>query len=192
MLTSAKHVDIVRYLLAQGIAIDITDFQGCTALTYAAHSNIREIVEELIRAGANVNHRDNDGETVLMWVADTAGNAEMLRLLIDQGAEVNALNIAVEPSAITDALSWTMLHGDCEMIHVLLDSGANVSQSDALTRASYKGFISAVRLLLAHGADPTALDCYGKSTLAIARDSGHQEIVQLLLAAEKNHHPAKS
>jgi ankyrin repeat protein len=186
MLTSAKHIEIVRYLLARGVAVDTPDFQGCTALTYAATGNKREIVEELIRAGANVHHRDCDGETVLMWVADTPGNAGMLRLLIEHGADVNALNSAVEPTAITDALSGVMLHGDVEMIPALLDCGADVRQSNALTRACHNGFTPAVRLLLAYGADPTAPDCQGRSALAVARDSGHPEIVELLLAAAKN------
>ncbi len=192
MLISAKHVEIVQFLLSHGVDVDTTDFQGCTALTYAAHSAELEIVEELIRAGADVNHRDHDGETVLMRVADTAGNADALRVLIDHGADVNALNAAVEPSAITDALSWTMWHGDCEMLQVLLDKGAKVGQSDALTRAAYNGFSSAVRLLLEHGADPAAPDCYGNFAPDHARRGGHQDIVQMLFEALQSRERAGS
>lgn len=186
MLTCGRHINIVRFLLAQGMEVNTIDYQGCTALTYAANRAKLDIMAELIRSGADVNHRDNNGETVLMWCADTAGNTEALRLLIEHGADVNALNVAVEPSAITDALSWTMWHGDTEMIKVLLESGAKVDQSDALVRASSKGFSSAVRLLLEYGANPLAADCYGNFPLNIARDTGNYDIMSILLAATAN------
>jgi uncharacterized protein len=185
IMTSARHIEILRFLLDHGINVDTADDGGRTALLSAALALDFDTVEELIRQGADVNHRDADGESILMWVADEDGRAEMLRLLIADGAEVNALNVAAEPIAMTDALSWTMLHGDVDMIRVLLDNGADIHQTDALSRATYNRHVKAIRLLLEYGADPNLPDCYRKSAVDTARTYRTPEVLDLLLQASE-------
>ena len=50
-----------------------------------------EEVERLIGAGAAVNARNEDAET-LLYVAAEKGHAEIVRFLLDRGAEVNRAN----------------------------------------------------------------------------------------------------
>lgn len=63
------------------------DKEGKTALIYAIedHENLEKI-RLLIQAGANVNAKDNNGNTALS-LAQKAGNTEIIKLLIEAGAK---------------------------------------------------------------------------------------------------------
>ncbi len=76
-------------LLATGVSINISDWDGETALMEAADRGQLHVVQLLIKHGANVNAADEDGETALMIAADD-GNSEVVRALIAAGANVNA------------------------------------------------------------------------------------------------------
>jgi ankyrin repeat protein len=165
----------VQWLLSQSVPVDITGFSGGTALIRAAAHDHPAVVEALLRAGADPNRRDNDTETALMWAADHAGNAEVLRALVHAGAAVDLRNDLGHT-----ALTWTMLHGDPEMIRVLLDAGATIQAND-LTVAARKGLIAAVRLLLERGADASDV-----ANLEAARNFGHRDVANLLRQARED------
>ncbi len=82
-----RHVDIVEYLLEQGVDVDARNNDGETALSIVTtdlDANI-DIAEVLIRYGANVNTRDNDGLTPLKNALQI-GNEEIVNLLREHGA----------------------------------------------------------------------------------------------------------
>ena len=66
--------------------------------------NDTEIVEYLINAGADVNVKDESGNTPLMKAADTPdrykSRVKLMQQLIDHGADVNAKNNANETALI--------------------------------------------------------------------------------------------
>src|SRR5262245_54479384 len=69
-------------------------FGGCATigedtLGVAARNGHTKTVRNLIKAGSDVNGRDRDGKTALMWAA-SYGHTDTLRALIDLGADVNA------------------------------------------------------------------------------------------------------
>src|SRR5262245_39927657 len=69
-------------------------FAGCATieedtLRVAARNGHTKTVKSLINAGSDVNGRDRDGKTALMWAANY-GHADTVRALIDSGADVNA------------------------------------------------------------------------------------------------------
>ena len=78
------HLDIVEHLLANEAAIDVGGKD--TALTIAARRGHIDIVNALLNAGANVNHRHIFGHTALMAAAGE-GHLEIVRLLLSAGAD---------------------------------------------------------------------------------------------------------
>jgi len=68
---------------------DAIDGLDTTALRWAARFNHRDIVDELLTAGAKVNLQSKTGWSALME-AIVAGSAEIVDLLIKHGADVNA------------------------------------------------------------------------------------------------------
>ena len=79
-----KRLGVAKWLVEKGAAIDEKDMQGLSALHCAVISNVPDIAEYLIKQGADINIRDNFGNTPLM----KAGlNVDMIKLLLDYGAD---------------------------------------------------------------------------------------------------------
>lgn len=102
---------------------------GRTALHYAASENNAKEVQRLIAGGAAVDARDNDQWTPLIFAAQM-GYADIATLLLDHGADVNAINVSGR-SALARAVM----------------APKNDGSSDA---------IATIRVLRARGADPTS------------------------------------
>jgi ankyrin repeat protein len=83
---TAGNVDRVRSLLGGNVNLDLD--RGA-AIGNAAAAGHTQIVELLIRAGANVNLRDKLGFTPIASAA-YAGYGEIVQLLIDAGADIQA------------------------------------------------------------------------------------------------------
>ena len=81
--------DIVEWLIEKaGADVNAKDrYGGWTALEKAARYGHTEIVTLLIKAGADVNFKDEDGWTVLEKAAEE-GYTKIVQLLIEAGADV--------------------------------------------------------------------------------------------------------
>src|SRR5262249_30510586 len=88
-----KDVEAVRRMLAAGVnlepASDLHDVNK--PLAYAAAYGNLEIVELLVKAGADVNGQVAYGDVPLIK-ADEHGNDDIIQYLIKQGADVNIPN----------------------------------------------------------------------------------------------------
>ena len=111
------------------------------------------------------------------------GHLDILRLLVEAGADVNKADNNGETS-----LWMASKEGNLEVVRLLLDAGANVDKADnkgmtPLYVASYMGHLEVVRLLLDAGADKDKADNNGMTPLYIASYKGHLEVVRLLVDA---------
>ncbi|OAP54807.1 hypothetical protein AYL99_11255 [Fonsecaea erecta] len=117
-----------------------------------------------------------------LQVASGEGHVEIVKLLLDSGADVNAPGKRYSDTALQAASA----KGHVEIVKLLLDSGADVNApgkryGTALQMASAKGHVEIVKLLLDSGADVNAPGGYYATALQMASAKGHVEIVKLLL-----------
>jgi ankyrin repeat protein len=157
---------------------------GLTALLFAVREGEFDCVKFLVGARVDINQTSVDGSSPLL-VAVQNGFYDIASFLMDHGANPNLANskgwtplyLAVKNrNPETTALPAPSTDGVLDMIGKLLDGGANPNlriKSDTevhqgmtalwlkeagatpLLRAALCGDLTVVRLLLAHGADPS-------------------------------------
>ena len=120
--------------------------------------------------------------TALLLEAARDGHAEVVRLLLAAGADVNAQN-----QFGYTALMGAAFHGHFEVVRLLLAAGADVNTQDqggstALILAAINGHAEVVRLLLAAGANVNLQNQAGRTALMWAAQDGRADVVRLLLA----------
>eukprot|EP01036_Dinobryon_divergens_P055063 gene55063-73559_t len=80
-------LDTVHHFLQLGANPSIGDSTGSTPLILAAKYGHKDVVGDLIKADASLDDTDQNGYTAL-YHACLAGDAAMIELLVDGGADV--------------------------------------------------------------------------------------------------------
>ena len=125
-------------------------------------------LNRLIKAGANVNVTDEEGETPLFGAA-YEGHTDAVIALLEAGAYVNAVGVGSFSSATP--LHKAANEGHTDAVIALLKAGADVNATDEdgntpLHWAAYFGHTDAVVALLKAGADVNATGCSRLHTVA--------------------------
>jgi ankyrin repeat protein len=126
-------------------------------------------VEDVKNALPSTNERHIN---MAFLIASKKGNLEIVRLLLENGADVHVEN--------DDALRLASQEGHLEMVRLLLEKGVNVNAKygHALRAASAAGHLEIVKLLIENGAKVNAKE---DEALREASRSGHFKIVKLLI-----------
>ena len=148
-----------------------------------------DIVALLLKAGAPVNCPVTEDSSTPLHKAcagTKTGHLPCVKLLIDGGADVHALNKWRETPLLTAAN-----HGQAGAVEALLEAGADPCKCtdtgwSPLSIAAYKGHDEVVRLLLEEGA-PTEEDDPTLSALLQAATKGLPDTVELLLQHGADH-----
>ena len=143
----------VRSLLEQQVDVNTPEVDGTTALHWAVHRDALDIVDLLLRAGADVRSANRYGVEPLA-LAGTNGNAAMTERLLDAGADPNSASPEGQTALMTAART-----GNVGTVKLLLAHGADVDatesyrQQTALMWAAAQGHPVTVRALIEAGAD---------------------------------------
>ena len=87
-------VNVVVFLLENGANINDKEYRDTidqTPLIIAAFNGCRDIVKMLLDAGANIEHKNDQGENALISAVQE-GHIDTVKLLLDAGADVNQSN----------------------------------------------------------------------------------------------------
>ena len=169
----------VRALLAAGANPNLP--KNFSALEAASAAAYPQVVEELLKHHPDVNQRDSAGRTALNTLGQSAvgrpgeNPAEVARLLIQAGADVNAQD---------NIYANTPLHEvpDAASAKVLIQAGANLNRRNVEGQTALMVTLDpeVVRVLLEAGADKTVRDKNGKTALDLARALQLTEKIALL------------
>jgi ankyrin repeat protein len=114
------NLEAIRQHIEAGSDLDERDpMGGASPLAIATVFGQIEVLKALIKAGADVNARNNEGSTPLI-IATVFDQIEVSRALIEAGADVNARNNEGSTPLHTAALLCRT-----EIVEVLLNNGAN-------------------------------------------------------------------
>ena len=160
--------------LSSGRNINQVDPKGRTPLMSAiiARKDL-DILDFLIKNGADVNHRDKDGKSVLEYALFDKKTAEFL---VKKGAKVKS-DILIKNISVCEKV---------EMLEFLLSNGANTEARDEhgvtpLMWVTGYADIEVIKTLLNHGAKATAENNYGDTVLMEAVRNENPLVTELLL-----------
>ena len=169
----------VRALLDAGANPNLP--KNFSALEAASAAAYPKVVEELLKHRPDVNQRDSAGRTALNALGQSAvgrpgeNPAEVARLLINAGADVNAQD---------NIYANTPLHEvpDAASAKVLIAAGAQLNRRNVEGQTALMLTLDpeVARALLEAGADKTVRDKNGKTALDLARESQLTEKIALL------------
>eukprot|EP01062_Namystynia_karyoxenos_P048944 TRINITY_DN3739_c0_g1_i1.p1 TRINITY_DN3739_c0_g1~~TRINITY_DN3739_c0_g1_i1.p1 ORF type:complete len:640 (+),score=195.10 TRINITY_DN3739_c0_g1_i1:77-1921(+) len=180
---------------AEGSDLECRDPLGRTPLAQACAAGLHEVVEALLRRGADSATRSDQGVTPLMFAAQGAEEGRPALLAADHADCVAALArhcAALDsqgPQGMT-ALCYAALQGNEDEAAALLGAGAdprlgNADRVTPLHFAAFRGDAALCRRLVQSGADPHATDSTGRTPAELAQacgsaDSGHSEVLAVL------------
>uniref|UniRef100_A0A3B4UT03 Kinase D-interacting substrate 220b n=1 Tax=Seriola dumerili TaxID=41447 RepID=A0A3B4UT03_SERDU len=160
--------------------VDGRSDNGQTPLMLAAEQGSLEIVQELIRRGADVNLDDVDCWSALISAAKE-GHVEVVKELLENSAYIEHRDMGG-----WTALMWAAYKGRVEVTELLLEHGANPNTTGQysvypIIWAAGRGHADIVKLLLQNGAKVNCSDKYGTTPLIWASRKGHFDCVMHLL-----------
>lgn len=159
------------------------DQNGMTALSSAADCGHHQVVEFLIRSGADVNAQDTNGWTPAFHIVNSAMPAEdKIRLL--KLAAKNGADLRHHGADATNLFSIALAVDDAETLSYLIGKGVkNLKNKDPLIHAAENGLKNACHCLLKHQFNTGVCDRHGYTPLMHAAKAGHWEIAEMLMCA---------
>src|SRR5688500_18186341 len=148
----SRTVMIAICLVTPLSAQDAPPGDGSTPLHWAAHRDDLAKVDQLIRAGANVNAANDIGVTPV-WAASVHGTAPIVKRLLDAGANPNTALVSGETPLMAASRA-----GRTDAVQALLAKGAHPNArgargQTALMWAVAQKHADVVKALLVGGAD---------------------------------------
>jgi ankyrin repeat protein len=167
--------NLIDLLLDNGLSIDIKDKNGATALSKACDIYDLKTIKWLVNNKANLNAKDYDGLTPLMYLVRNSIYEDngALDYLIDCGALVN------EKDNDGNSVLIHSINGITDFVEILLKRGANINASNNSGITALMYALSYVRydekkivnLLIDNGADIFGNDNQNNSTLMYASEN---------------------
>ncbi|KAL2238920.1 ankyrin-3-like [Sesamum indicum] len=178
LLTSSFETIYINSVFSKAISC-CDESQLTSLLSVAAINGNSHFISALIEAGADVNDRDPEGESI-MSLAVKSGKADAVQVLIQSGYVIDNmidrfLHVAAAMNKV-DILEILCL----SYMDIDLDS-VNSRGQTALHLAAIHGQVEAMQFLVSVGSNVDSTDCFGWSPLHYAAQEGHFEAVEFLL-----------
>lgn len=151
--------------------------QGWTALHSAVCGGHIDVVEVLLRAGADFRAVGPDGESPL-HLAASAAKAEIVSVLLRYGASISARTFEGDTPLHYAAAATGALAAKAAEDH--FKCGCQLRKDAAHGHVDHNK-TDCVAVLLQNGADAAAENVYGLTPLAVGAAAGHEDVTKALL-----------
>lgn len=152
-----------------------------TALMNAVQKNDIATVRKLIAQGVNVSELDENQDAPLIMAA-YKGHTEIVKLLLEAGADVTAVDPGMKATALHAAAYAG--HADAARLlieyHIDIDKQGPYNGYTALHDAIWQNNVETAEVLIRAGADLSLESHSGQTPLEFAKSKSHSRIVTLI------------
>jgi ankyrin repeat protein len=173
LMKAVWDLDKTRLLLEHHANVNAASNLGNTALIIACYEfGAASVIEELIAGGADIQRQNQFGGNAVTAAAEV-GDVEVLRILLNHGADPNSKTRIIESNTDVSALMTAAQLGHLAFVNLLLQRGADVNltteHGNALHFAAFTHRKEITKLLLARGVD---VNTTGRRLLSFRKDTG--------------------
>jgi ankyrin repeat protein len=173
--------EAVRILLELGADVNAKDADGRTPLMYATDRNAIDSTKLLLSENdIKLEIKDNTGSTALLRAA-SRGSYEILKLLVQAGANVNTINYPGE-----SALTHVIKQKNSVVSELLIQYGADINYSDKLgntplIEAAKNDVIIVAKQLIKLGTNTSSKDINQNTAFLVAAENNSSQVLALLI-----------
>ncbi|XP_050307400.1 uncharacterized protein LOC126744096 [Anthonomus grandis grandis] len=180
------HENIAKLLIDSGANVEDLDGYGLSALAYSITYSSENTVNHLLQY-VHVDTICSDNNSTALHVAAENGREDILILLIQKGADVNAINNHGS-TALELAISKDHKNIATKLLNLKdIDFNTkNINQHDALYLAAENNMTEIVEILLRNGAQIESFDKNNRTALHTSAENGCITVVELLLDKHAN------
>ncbi len=174
---------VQKILLCAAVSLPSISY-GSDELVSASGAGDVEKVEALIKDGADINFKNQNGFSPLIW-ATIFGKKEVVALLLENGA-----NVDIQDMGGNTPLMLASSNGDIAIMNLLLDKHANIDIADIkgftpFINSARAGKVESLKLLLDKGANINSTDRGGNTALMahiLNKSKASGELIIFLIA----------
>lgn len=176
-----KQPDMVKALLKAGADPAALDRNGQTALHLCCEYDQRDCLS-LVLSPSSISTcleiRNYEGLSAL-HLAVLQGCKDLARMLLDAGADINAMDVKSGQSPLMHAVEGN----NADMVYFLIENGCDVnsqsySGNTALHSACGRGQVDTVRLLLKSGADSSLKNYHNDTPVMVANNKKIADVLR--------------
>ena len=195
---AAGNLEIVDKILSDeqsATSVDSKNDNHETALMFAASNGHLDVVNTLIKKGANrLQQTKKEGHTALIRaIMNMKPNMDIVRELLNYDQQTEDLKKLIDTKDNTGktALMFASLNGHLKVVETLIEKEANILEKTeegytALMFASLNGHLKVVETLIKQGANILEKTKEGYTALMFASLNGHLKVVETLIKQGAN------
>ncbi len=182
---TCPNVDFIRHIFDCGFDINYQNENKNTLLHYAAVSRYPETVKFFIKAGLDLEAKNEWNATPLLAAAKECENPEVLRLLVESGADIHVKNYG----GISVLITAAAFNPNPDVLRYLLTLGFDIEESDEdgltplLACAIWNSSPAVVEALMENGANIREKTKRGETLLHQVAFNRNPEMARYILPA---------
>lgn len=184
------NMDVLKKYIDKGGKVD-TFYKGASLLVDAITGNQYKVANYLISKGADVNAGNQYGKKPIHFATE-AGNDSIVKMLIDNGADVNA---KIKSELADEGITPLMIACDklsYSTVKLLITNHSNINDTSSYGETAVSktlgntsnedSILQIIKFLVENGADINKADAHKTLPIAFACMNGHYKVVKYLVA----------